>query len=101
MSEPMYLGLVKTRMQNQVDRLATFLTTKPSTAFQATRREAYLQQLQEAVSNQHQWATEMANHFTAVKDLLDQQQKPAEINATAKLNSSGRPRNSRKSGATG
>lgn len=99
MAEPPGLSRWKTVMQNRVDRLATFLSAEPKTTMQATRRTAFIQQLQRAAGIRHQWATEVLGHLSTVKDLLEQG-TPGVTSTTTKP-SAAHGSSSRKSGGVG
>jgi hypothetical protein len=99
MAEPLGFSRWKTVMRSRVDRLATFLSTEPKTTLHATRRTAYIQQCQRAVETRHQWATEVVNHLTAVKDLLER--GGAGATGPPTKSSVGHSSSSRKSGGVG
>jgi hypothetical protein len=99
MAEPLGLSRWKTVRQQRVDQLATLLSAEPKTTLRATRRAAYVQQLQRAVQARHQWATAVVDHLTAVKDLLEQ--GTAGTTGTTTKPTAAYRGSSRKSGAVG
>jgi hypothetical protein len=99
MAEPLGFNRWKTVRQQRVDKLATFLSTEPKTTLRATRRTAYIQQLQRAVETRHQWASAVVDHLAAVKDLLEQ--GTAGATGTTTKPSVAHSGSSRKSGALG
>lgn len=100
MAEPLGLSRWKTIQQQRVDKLATFLSSEPKTALRATRRTAFLQQMQRAVEVRHQWASAVADNLSAVKDLLEQGAPGATADSTRPV-APHHSNSSRKSGSVG
>jgi hypothetical protein len=103
---PPGLSRWKSVKQNEVDQLATFLSAEPMTTLRATRRTAYIQQLQrnvealqQRVEARNHWASAVSDHLTAVRALLEQ--GAAEATSAASEPSAARSKSSRKSGGLG